>query len=466
MSYPGSKAQAGVWQRIIGQMPAHSVYVEPFLGSGKVFWEKRRADNSILVDVNPRMISAAVARLGDAAGVRCLVDNALTRLPSLFTWLPADAVVYCDPPYLLTTRTKQMLYEFEGVSDELAERDHEQLLALLTKAPCRVLLSAYPSELYSSRLHGWRCLEYDVMTRGGKRREQLWCNFPEPAELHDWRFAGFNRRHRFTMKRAVERLVERIAAKPPREAGYFFQELQNAIVRRQGRRPGSLDPLTPRLAMAATTNGHAKALDLRTDAKAIAALCVSGRSIYKHLPGVDAYDRRRDARTFPANSPAVAHPPCRLWSKFLSHQAKSPDREAEMELGRWCVRTVMRCGGVVEQPAESRLWAEMNLPMPNDPDADGCWTLYVEQKWFGCPTRKPTWLLICGVPKDQLPPLPFDLAAVQRRAKAPGRGASSFARSRTPNTFAEWLCQVARRAMPMAAAKATGRAVHDATAGV
>lgn len=32
MSYPGSKAQAGVWQRIIGQMPEHSVYVEPFFG--------------------------------------------------------------------------------------------------------------------------------------------------------------------------------------------------------------------------------------------------------------------------------------------------------------------------------------------------------------------------------------------------------------------------------------------------
>lgn len=42
MSYPGSKGQAGTWQRIIGQMPPHSVYVEPFFGSGQVFWRKRR----------------------------------------------------------------------------------------------------------------------------------------------------------------------------------------------------------------------------------------------------------------------------------------------------------------------------------------------------------------------------------------------------------------------------------------
>lgn len=200
----------------------------------------------------------------------------------------------------------------------------------------------------------------------------------------------------------------------------------------------------------------AKPLDLRAKATAprtIAALCVSGRSIYKHLPGVVAYDRKRDARTFDAKTPAIAHPPCRLWSKFLSHQAKSPDREAEMELGRWCVRTVMRCGGVVEQPAGSRLFYEMNLPMPGNGDlklinglsgeCDGCYTIYVEQSWFGYVTRKPTWLLICGVPRDQLPPVPFSLANGQPCQKP---GLSSFARSRTMNTFAEWLCQIARLA--------------------
>lgn len=44
------------------------------------------------------------------------------------------------------------------------------------------------------------------------------------------------------------------------------------------------------------------------NAKVIAALCVSGRSIYKHLPGVIAYDSRRDARTFPANMPFFIRP--------------------------------------------------------------------------------------------------------------------------------------------------------------
>ena len=52
MSYPGAKGAAGVWQRIIGQMPPHKLYVEPFFGSGQVFYRKRAADWNILNDLD------------------------------------------------------------------------------------------------------------------------------------------------------------------------------------------------------------------------------------------------------------------------------------------------------------------------------------------------------------------------------------------------------------------------------
>ena len=184
------------------------------------------------------------------------------------------------------------------------------------------------------------------------------------------------------------------------------------------------------------------------DLKPIAALCVSGRSIYKYLPGVEVFDKRRDARQFAGNMPVVAHPPCRLWSKYLSHQAKSPAPEEEKELGRWCVRTVLKCGGVLEQPAHSKLWKEMNLPMPSEPAREGILTIYIEQSWFGYASRKPTWLLVCGVPIRELPAIPFSLVKA-RHANSPGL--SSFARSRTVKPFAEWLCQIARRANAIAA---------------
>lgn len=199
--------------------------------------------------------------------------------------------------------------------------------------------------------------------------------------------------------------------------------------------------LTPALLPAVP--GHAESLDARR----IAALCVAGRSIYKYLTGVEAYDRRRDARTFDCSCPVVAHPPCRLWSKYLRAQAKSPAPEAEKELGRWCVRTVLKCGGVLEQPAGSHLWAEMDLPLPNRSLRRDCFTIYVEQSWFGYASRKPTWLLIVGVPKAWLPAVPYSLVKPPR---ASATGLSSCGRSRTIPAFADWLCQIARRADPPA----------------
>jgi len=255
--YPGSKGQAGTWQRIIGQMPPHSVYVEPFFGSGQIFWRKRRAESSILIDHNPKVIAAANARLGADAGVRATVGNALKMLPDLFAWLPPDAVCYCDPPYMLGTRSKQLLYRFGGASDEMSDDDHATLLAALLQAKCRVLISGYPHSLYSSQLNGWRCSRYQTMTRGGLRWECLWMNFEEPDDLHDWRFAGFNYRERFALKRFVSRWVDRIEAMPARRRGYVLHELQNAIVQRHGRRSRpEADPATPPLAMTALTELH------------------------------------------------------------------------------------------------------------------------------------------------------------------------------------------------------------------
>lgn len=175
----------------------------------------------------------------------------------------------------------------------------------------------------------------------------------------------------------------------------------------------------------------------------IAALCVSGRSIYKHLPGVDAFDAKRGAQNFAANMPAVVHPPCRCWSKFLRHQAKPLDPAAEMELGRWCVRTILKTGGVLEHPAHSLLFREMGLPLPNQPAEIG-FTLYVEQAWFGYASRKPTWVFVAGVPRHQLPPVPFRLD----KPRAEHLALSSAARSRSMPAFAKWLCQIARLANP------------------
>lgn len=174
--------------------------------------------------------------------------------------------------------------------------------------------------------------------------------------------------------------------------------------------------------------------------RTIAALCVSGRSIYKHMPDVLAFDQKRDARTFYGGCPVVAHPPCRHWSKFLSSQARAKDPAGEMALGKWCVDQVLRHGGVLEHPAHSKLFEACNLPKPGESTDPFLYTLYVEQAWFGYASKKSTWVLVSGVPKAWLPELPFEFSNGAKSLDA----MTHFGRSRTVKPFAEWLCEVAR----------------------
>lgn len=212
--YIGGKASAGVFHRIIGEMPPHSVYVEAFFGSGAVFWHKHRAAASVIID----KARSCVEKVSSLAGVNAICGDAISILPTLA--LPADAVVYCDPPYLLSTRQNRIYYEHE-----MTDEDHARLLDVIKNLPCRVLISGYWSELYGSSLQKWRCCSYKVRTRGRTATEFLWCNFPEPTELHDWRYAGKNFRERTSLKRLATRWLARLEAMPPKKRGYVLHAI-------------------------------------------------------------------------------------------------------------------------------------------------------------------------------------------------------------------------------------------------
>ncbi len=212
--YPGSKAGSGVFHKIIGQMPPHTVYVEPFYGSGQVFLRKRRAARNVLIDISP----AAIARAPDEPGVRRICGNAFAVIPLLD--FPRDAVVYADPPYVLSTRKNRRYYQHE-----LTDAQHRLLLELLRGLRCRVMISGYTSEIYSSQLRSWRCVSYRARTRGRTVTECLWCNFPEPSELHDWRYAGKSYRERLTLKRLAARWLLKLERMNERKRGYLLTQI-------------------------------------------------------------------------------------------------------------------------------------------------------------------------------------------------------------------------------------------------
>lgn len=177
----------------------------------------------------------------------------------------------------------------------------------------------------------------------------------------------------------------------------------------------------------------------------IAVLCAARKSIYKTFPECDVYDIDRDARTFDGGKPVIAHPPCRLWSAYCAHQAKSKDPEAERDLGRWCVAQVRQWGGVLEQPAHSRLWDECGIPKSEWTMPGHEWSTEVPQYWFGDTREKNTWLFFCGLKPADLPEMPFRLKPEGGDRRIWQLMSSKNQRERTPLAFAQWLVECAKR---------------------
>lgn len=189
------------------------------------------------------------------------------------------------------------------------------------------------------------------------------------------------------------------------------------------------------------------------DVRPVAALYVMPDTVYRGLPGVDCWDKARDARLWPGGCAVVAHPPCRAWSRLRHFARPEP---GEVELGPLAVGQVRQWGGVLEHPSGSKLWAACGLPAPGGVVRDefGGWSLAVSQKWWGHRAEKRTWLYVVGVKPGELPAFPLVLGEAERtvglfsgRDRRRCRGEiSKRERIASPPEFARWLVELARRA--------------------
>lgn len=85
-----------------------------------------------------------------------------------------DALFYVDPPYLAETRGR---WAKTGYAVELNENSHRQLADALRSVRGMVILSGYPSDLYSDLYSDWRTEMRQSRADGGlARTEVLWLN--------------------------------------------------------------------------------------------------------------------------------------------------------------------------------------------------------------------------------------------------------------------------------------------------
>jgi hypothetical protein len=204
-AYFGSKATSGLCQPLIALMPPHETYIESHLGGGAIMKRKLPALRNIGIDLNQRALERFQCRYPVE-----LVLGCAHRFLADFAYQGRE-LVYCDPPYLHSTRSSERRYQFD-----YEEHDHLELLRLLKSLPCQVILSGYPSGLYDQELAGWRSLELQVMNQAGVRTEKVWFNF-SPDRVHWARYTGKDHTDRQRIKRKAESWAERYRALPPGE---------------------------------------------------------------------------------------------------------------------------------------------------------------------------------------------------------------------------------------------------------
>ncbi len=249
LKYPGAKNRIAPW--IIENLPQHKIYVEPFFGSGAVFFKKELVYNNIINDVDEdiynffevlrndgmRLIekigmtpySRLEYELTYSGDTECSIEKARrfavkcwqgfgcgnkykngyrrgigTTSPNpakAWAELPVtlqmaieklkhaqiehknavdliadmkstEALIYIDPPYILSTRKKNLY------NHEMSDKEHEELLDVIIQSPCKIAISGYENDLYNTRLADWNKKHKKTLAECTiERTETLWMNY-------------------------------------------------------------------------------------------------------------------------------------------------------------------------------------------------------------------------------------------------------------------------------------------------
>lgn len=224
-SYFGGKGGAGVYQKIINEIPPHTTYIAGFAGKDAVFRKKIKARYNFLVDPDPEVIQwwQENYRSYDNQFINGSFFDFTNKAKSIFHY--ADTFLYLDPPYLHETRkSKRDRYNYEMTKDE-----HRKLLSIIKKLPCMIGISHYPCNMYDTELKDWRKITFTAQTRKGTATEAFYMNYDEPRELHDYSYLGDDYKDRERIKLKYERWKNNLLDLPPLEKAMRIEFLKKNI---------------------------------------------------------------------------------------------------------------------------------------------------------------------------------------------------------------------------------------------
>lgn len=89
-----------------------------------------------------------------------------------------NVFMYLDPPYLLSTRTAKQY------KHEMTDKEHEELLKIITQSKAKIMISGYESKMYDDYLKEWTRMEFrGSAEHNGPRTEVVWMNFEPYGQM-------------------------------------------------------------------------------------------------------------------------------------------------------------------------------------------------------------------------------------------------------------------------------------------
>lgn len=120
----------------------------------------------------PEVIQAAAERL---MGVQ--IENR-PALEVIRRFNFPNVLIYCDPPYMLSTRHGKRYHH------EMTDDDHAELLMALRQHKGYCVISGYDTDLYNSMLRGWHKTTTTAVDQIMRvRQECLWLNFEPLGQM-------------------------------------------------------------------------------------------------------------------------------------------------------------------------------------------------------------------------------------------------------------------------------------------
>lgn len=223
--YFGGKEGKGVYQSIINQIPPHSFYMELYVGNGAIFRKKKASLYTLLCDKSPKVVAE-----WEKLGVQkvhfsdwefnpkklCIVNECAIELLKIdfCECRPLDFegnFIYLDPPYPIHIRKQQRpVYECE-----MTIQEHNDLLEVIScYRHSKIMISSYPNEIYDEALTTWRKVDFVGRTEKGTAIERIYMNYPEPTELHDYRYLGRNFRERWVIEKSTRNIINKFKRLP------------------------------------------------------------------------------------------------------------------------------------------------------------------------------------------------------------------------------------------------------------